>query len=139
MPACDLTEPERVKVMLRGPILDERYTRLLMARSGLNLETFVLFTKATPSRTQVMPEISRFLGIVITMYFNDHNPPHFHVRYEDFRAIVGIDPLELREGHLPPRVLGLVMEWAEIHQAELSENWTTLAAEGKFRRIAPLV
>ena len=56
MPACDLTEPERVKVMLRGRILDERYTRLLMARSGLNLETFVLFTKATPSRTQVMPK-----------------------------------------------------------------------------------
>ena len=48
-----------------------------------------------------MPEICRFLGIVITMYFNDHNPPHFHVRYEDFRAIVGIDPLELREGSLP--------------------------------------
>ncbi len=86
-----------------------------------------------------MPEISRFLGIVITMYFNDHNPPHFHVRYEDFRAIVGIDPLELREGQLPPRVLGLVMEWAELHQAELQENWTTLAAEGKFKRVAPLV
>jgi hypothetical protein len=86
-----------------------------------------------------MPEISRFLGIVITMYFNDHNPPHFHVRYEDFRAIVGIEPLELREGQLPPRVFGLVMEWAELHQTELQENWTTLAAEGKFRRIAPLV
>lgn len=62
-----------------------------------------------------MPEISRFLGIVITMYFNDHNPPHFHVRYEDFRAIVGIDSLELREGQLPPHVPGLVMEWAEMH------------------------
>jgi hypothetical protein len=86
-----------------------------------------------------MPEICRFLGIVITMYFNDHNPPHFHVRYEDFRAIVGINRLELREGSLPPRVLGLVMEWAELHQAELRENWTTLAAEGNFRRIAPLV
>ena len=67
------------------------------------------------------------------------NPPHFHVRFEDFRAIVGIDRLELREGSLPPRVLGLVMEWAELHQAELRENWTTLAAEGNFRRIAPLV
>ena len=86
-----------------------------------------------------MPEISRFLGIVITMYFNDHNPPHFHVRYEEFRAMLGIDPLELGEGSLPPRVLGLVIEWAEIHQAELLENWTSLAAEGKFRRIAPLV
>ena len=86
-----------------------------------------------------MPEISRFLGIVIMMYFNDHNPPHFHVRYEEFRAVLGIDPLELREGNLPPRVLGLVMEWAEMHQAELMKNWTSLAAEGKFGRIAPLV
>ena len=65
--------------------------------------------------------------------------PHFPVRYEDFRAVIGIDPLGLREGSLPPRVLGLVMEWAELHQAELRENWTTLAAEGNFRRIAPLV
>jgi hypothetical protein len=55
------------------------------------------------------------------------------------RAVVGIDRLELREGSLPPRVLGLVMEWAELHQAELRENWTTLTAEGNFRRIAPLV
>ena len=86
-----------------------------------------------------MPEISRFLGIVITMYFNDHNPPHFHVRYEECRALVGIEPLELREGRLPPRVLGLVIEWGEMHQAELMENWTTLAEEGNFRRIAPLV
>jgi hypothetical protein len=86
-----------------------------------------------------MPEISRFLGIVITMYFEDHNPPHFHVRYEEFRAVLGIDPLELRDGSLPPRVLGLVMEWAEMHQVDLMKNWTLLAAEGKFSRIAPLV
>jgi hypothetical protein len=86
-----------------------------------------------------VPEISRFLGIVITMYFNDHNPPHFHVRYENFRAIVGIEPIELREGKLPPRVLGLVIEWAEMHQHELLQNWTTLVTEGKFQRIAPLV
>lgn len=86
-----------------------------------------------------MPEISRFLGIVITMYFNDHNPPHFHVRYEDFRAVIGINPIELRQGKLPPRVLGLVTEWAEIHQQELMDNWTTLATEGKFQRIEPLV
>ena len=86
-----------------------------------------------------MPIISTFFGIVVRVFHNDHNPPHFHVRYEEFRAMVGIDPLELREGHLPPRVLGLVMEWAETHQPELMENWTSLAAEGKFRRIAPLV
>jgi len=86
-----------------------------------------------------VPEISRFLGIVITMYFSDHNPPHFHVRHEEYRALIGIEPLELREGRLPARVLGLVMEWGEMHQAELMENWTTLAEEGNFRRIAPLV
>ena len=86
-----------------------------------------------------VPEICRFLGIVSTMYFNDHAPPHFHVRYEDFRAIVGIDPLELREGRLPPRVLGLVIEWAELHQDELLENWTSLTASGTFKRIEPLV
>ena len=85
-----------------------------------------------------MPEISRFLGIVITMYFNDHAPPHFHVRYEEFRAIVGIRAPELLEGQLPPRVLGLVIEWAELHQGELLANWTTLASEGTFTRIEPL-
>lgn len=86
-----------------------------------------------------MPEISRFLGIVITMYFNDHNPPHFHVRYEAFRAILGIVPLEVRDGYLPPRVLGLVMEWAELHRSELSRNWQLLATEGRYEKIAPLV
>lgn len=86
-----------------------------------------------------MPEICRFLGIVITMYFNDHNPPHFHVRYESYRAIIGIDPLELREGDLPLRVLGLVMEWGELRRDELLRNWTSLAEGGTFTHIDPLV
>jgi hypothetical protein len=85
-----------------------------------------------------MPEISRFLGIVISMYFNDHNPPHFHVRYEAYRAVIEIETLEVVAGILPPRVLGLVVEWAMLHQAELATNWTTLAHEGKFRKIEPL-
>jgi len=86
-----------------------------------------------------MPEICRFLGIVIMMYFNDHSPPHFHVRYESYRAIVEIDPMQLREGRLPPRVLGLVLEWAALHRDELRENWTRLSREGKFVKIPPLV
>ncbi|HEX5049805.1 MAG TPA: DUF4160 domain-containing protein [Gammaproteobacteria bacterium] len=86
-----------------------------------------------------MPEISRFLGIVISMYFNDHNPPHFHVRYEQHRAVIGIEPIELRDGYLPPRVFGLVTEWANIHQGELQWNWTALATGGTFTRIPPLV
>ncbi|MCL1929021.1 MAG: DUF4160 domain-containing protein [Treponema sp.] len=86
-----------------------------------------------------MPELSRFLGIAILMYFDDHNPPHFHVRYNDFRAIISIDDLTLVEGKLPPRVLGLVMEWAELHKNELSENWDMVQKTGKWFKIEPLV
>jgi hypothetical protein len=85
-----------------------------------------------------MPEISRFIGIVITMYCNDHRPPHFHVRYERYRAKVGIADGNVIEGALPTRVLALVAEWAHIHRVELDRNWTSLATEGTFARIAPL-
>jgi hypothetical protein len=57
-----------------------------------------------------MPELSRFLGIVIYMYFNDHNPAHFHVKYNDYRATIDIEHLAVLNGHLPARVLGLVIE-----------------------------
>lgn len=82
-----------------------------------------------------MPEICRFLGIVISMYFDDHNPPHFHVRYNEHRAVLAIQTLNLLDGHLPARVRGLVEEWAELHQSELLAMW-----ESKdFHRIEPLV
>ena len=86
-----------------------------------------------------MPEVSRFLGIVIAMYVNDHNPPHFHAKYNEFRASFTIDSLGLLEGSLPPRVIGLVTEWAEIHQDELKNNWNSLAETGKLKKIDPLV
>ena len=82
-----------------------------------------------------MPEICRFLGIVISMYFDEHNPPHFHVRYNDYRAVIGIRDLNLLDGHLPAKVRGLVEEWAELHQNELLEMWETR----DFHKIAPLV
>lgn len=85
-----------------------------------------------------MPEISRFLGIVITMYFKDHNPPHFHVQYNDYRAQIAIDSLGTIEGQLPPRVLSLVVEWASMHRVELLANWTDLSTTGRFRKIEPL-
>lgn len=85
-----------------------------------------------------MPEISRFFGIVVTMYFNDHNPPHFHVRYEESRATIQIETLEITAGRLPPRVLGLTVEWASLHRQELLDNWTLLATAGKFHKIEPL-
>jgi len=82
-----------------------------------------------------MPEISRFLGIIITMYFNEHNPPHFHVRYNEYRASVEIKTLNVISGVLPARVRGLVDEWAEIHRDELLEIWEN----GDFHTIEPLV
>lgn len=85
-----------------------------------------------------MPEISRFLGIIITMYYGDHSPPHFHVRYGKFKAIVSIDPLMILEGRLPPRVQGLVIEWASLCQDELRENWQRGERRISFNKIAPL-
>jgi hypothetical protein len=85
-----------------------------------------------------LPEISRFLGISIRMFFNDHNPPHFHVQYNEFRAKVEIESLRAFEGRLPPRVLGLVFEWADLHRDELLANWESLRATGTFRKIDPL-
>ncbi|ANE54109.1 DUF4160 domain-containing protein [Methylomonas sp. DH-1] len=61
-----------------------------------------------------MPEICRFLGIVILMYFDDHNPPHFHVKYNDYKAVMDIQTLNILAGYLPGKVRGLVEEWAEL-------------------------
>ncbi|MBX9877693.1 MAG: DUF4160 domain-containing protein [Candidatus Obscuribacterales bacterium] len=85
-----------------------------------------------------MPEISRFLGISIVMYYNDHEPPHFHVRYAEQKAIVNIETLNLKEGQLSPRVLGLVMEWASLHQQELTENWNLAREHEPLKQIDPL-
>ena len=82
-----------------------------------------------------MPEICRFLGIVISMYFDEHNPPHFHVRYNEYRAVVAIRSLNLLEGQLPARVRGLVEEWAELHQPELLAMWNSK----EFHKLTPLV
>jgi len=58
-----------------------------------------------------VPELSRFLGIIVTMYYNDHEPPHFHARYGEHQAIIALESLRVIDGALPPRVLGLVLEW----------------------------
>ena len=73
------------------------------------------------------------------MYFNDHAPPHFHVKYNEFRASVDISTLSILEGNIPPRVHGLVTEWAELHRDELLTNWNTLRESGVYRKIEPLV
>ena len=85
-----------------------------------------------------MPEISRFLGIVIRMYFNDHSPPHFHVEYNEFEASVVIETLGIMEGRLPAKVLSLAVEWASLHQTELMQNWASIRTTGVYRPIEPL-
>jgi len=86
-----------------------------------------------------MPELSRFLGIVVFMYFNDHNPPHFHVEYGDHQASIAIENLSVLEGGLPSRVLGYVIEWASLHRKELMDDWDMIKSTGKYFKIEPLV
>ena len=86
-----------------------------------------------------MPEISRFLGIVIYMFFNEHNPPHFHAEYNEHKASIFIDTLGLMEGKLPSKVMSLVVEWAQEHQDELLKNWYSIRESGEFHKIKPLV
>lgn len=85
-----------------------------------------------------MPEISRFLGIVIYMYFNEHNPPHFHAEYNEYKASIAIENLGLIEGKLPSKVMSLVVEWAQEHQQELLENWHSIKETGTYHKIEPL-
>jgi hypothetical protein len=85
-----------------------------------------------------MPEISRFFGIIIGMFYSDHAPPHFHARYGGKQVVIDIDTLGIIEGSLPPRVLGLVAEWAALHQAELRQNWNLARQSKPLESIKPL-
>ncbi len=79
-----------------------------------------------------MPELCRFFGIIIRMYFDDHGPPHFHALYGGDEALIDIDTLAVLEGRLPPRAQGLVVEWGAQHRGELQEAWE------RARRLEPL-
>jgi hypothetical protein len=89
-------------------------------------------------RIVAVPAISRFLGIVIAMFFDDHGPPHFHARHADGSAKIRIDTLEPIETTLGRRQLRLVLAWAELHQEELVENWRLARAGETLREIDPL-
>ncbi len=85
-----------------------------------------------------MPEVSRFFGIVIRMYFSDHQPPHFHAVYGEDEALIVIETLTVYRGDLPKRAMALVLEWANLHRPELQRDWN-LAREGQtIEPIAPL-
>ena len=85
-----------------------------------------------------MPEISRFFGIIIRMFFGDHLPPHFHAHYGKHRAQVSIESLTVLRGSLPPRAMGLVIEWAALHQAELRGAWELAVHSKPVQPIEPL-
>ena len=85
-----------------------------------------------------MPEVSRFYGIVIQTYYGDHAPPHFHAVYAGNVAKIAIDTLQIIDGSLPKRALGLILDWATIHQRELREAFERAAALEVPGKIAPL-
>ena len=85
-----------------------------------------------------MPEISRFLGIIIRMFYNEHNPPHFHAYYNEYHAEISIATLEILAGSLPKRVQNLVVEWAIEHRQELIVDWELMRKDIMPNPIDPL-
>ena len=86
-----------------------------------------------------MPEISRFLGIIIRMFYNEHNPPHFHAYYNEFNAEIDIYSLDILAGNLPKKVYNLVVEWAIDHREELIKDWDLMRNDIEPQKIEPLV
>jgi len=84
-----------------------------------------------------MPEISRFFGIIITMYWNDHNPPHFHAKYGGHEILISLDGIIL-DGEIPRRALSMVLEWLALHRQELLENWVRCKERKPLLLIEPL-
>jgi len=84
-----------------------------------------------------MPEISRFLGIVIAMFYRDHAPPHFHAIYGEFEMTVDIETGVIH-GDFPKRAAHLVFEWLDLHKEELQEDWRLAEANRPLKKIAPL-
>jgi hypothetical protein len=85
-----------------------------------------------------MPRISEFFGVVVAMYFSDHNPPHFHAEYAGDEAEFSINTLEILDGQLPRRARALVVEWASLHRTELMANWERARQHLPLEPIEPL-
>lgn len=85
-----------------------------------------------------MPEISRFFGIVISMFYNEHNPPHFHIEYSGNKASIDIET-GIVKGKMSRRALKLVFEWMDEHKDELLENWELARQNKELIKIDPLV
>jgi hypothetical protein len=112
------------------------YERVLAAK-GIPRQAIDDAWAAQLANIASMPELSRFFGIIITMQFADHSPPHFHARYGEFGISMTIDD-GIPVGRCPVRVQRLVHEWWELHQAELMANWDRLHAGQPVKPIPPL-
>jgi hypothetical protein len=85
-----------------------------------------------------MPTISEFFGILILMFYDDHAPPHFHARYGEHEVVIRIDPVGVLRGRFPPKALSLVIEWAQMYQKNLMDDWNYAANNKKLHKIPPL-
>lgn len=85
-----------------------------------------------------MPEICRFYGIVIKLFYADHPPPHFHAEYGEHEALIKIADAEVFAGSLPARALSMVKEWAGLHREELKQDWEAARRGQPLKRIDPL-
>lgn len=85
-----------------------------------------------------MPRISEFFGIIITMYYNDRTPPHFHAIYGGDEAKIAIETFETLDGKLPRRALAMVLEWGSLHRRELRANWNKARRGEPLKAIEPL-
>jgi len=85
-----------------------------------------------------MPEISRFFGIIIKMFYDDHAPPHFHAYYQNFNATFSIRTGQMIDGKFPQKQSAFVTAWALLHEKELMANWKALVSGKEANKVAPL-
>lgn len=85
-----------------------------------------------------MSELSRFFGIIIIMHYKEHNPPHFHIQYNEYNAIFDMEQEAVIDGFIPKKQIRLVLAWFEIHKEELLQNWENAMNKKEFIKIEPL-
>jgi hypothetical protein len=87
---------------------------------------------------EALPTIAYFLGISVRMFYNDHEPPHFHARYQGFRARILIATGDVIDGRLPPSVARIAREWTAMHRSALLRNWAAARSDAPLERIGGL-
>jgi len=109
----------------------------ILGQSVIFIKKILYLCGRNYQKKSIMPEICHFYGIVITMYLPDHNPPHFHVRYNEYRATIDIQTGRVT-GQMPRRALHLVFEWLDQHKDELMLNWERMVNGETLVKINPL-